>query len=77
MSRVLFLSFVYCDEAERTTSACERLGILRFSFTGFLKSILNSIILHPVSILPERLRYFVQVNQAFGGKDGVVRVIRT
>ena len=59
------MSFLFLDGAERATSACKRLGILRFSFFGLLKSILNIIILHPVSTLPK------------GRVAGVVRVLRT
>jgi len=51
------LSLVFYDEAERAASACKRLGILRFSFLGFFKSILNSIIMHPVSVLPGHLKF--------------------
>ena len=51
------MDFVVFDGAERAASLCKKLGILRFSFTGFLKSILNKIYLHPVSILPLHVKF--------------------
>jgi len=51
------LDFVFFDEVKKAASVCKKLGILRFSFTGFFKSILNKIYLHPVSILPFHMEF--------------------
>jgi len=62
------LDFAFCDEVKETASV-KKLGIPRFSFTGFLKSILNE------NLFASRFypAWTLEV-QVAGGKAGVVRV---
>ena len=59
------MDFVFCGAAEKA-SQVKKLGILRFSFTGFFKSILNT------NLFASRFYpAWVLEIQAAGGKAGV------